>query len=122
MSLRPYSASFDPATGRMSMSYGMGDVVPGTCGPNPCGFLDSIYASDACVNYKCCTDPQGFECQAYTNGLLNAGKQAVAGAAASVIDPSPFFQGITNFTGSWASTLLWVAGIGFGLAWVAKKL
>ena len=124
MNARPYSAQFDPTRGQVRMVYGrgMGDVVPGTCGPNPCGIFDAIYASDACVAYKCCTDPTGFDCQALTGGLLSASKQAIGSAAASAVNPAPLFQGLTNFTGSWGSTLLWIAGLGLGVAWVLKKL
>lgn len=66
---------------------GMGQLAPGpastpSCGPNPCGFLDYIWASDACVAYNCCAAPTSTFCVATSQGALTAAAQAAGGAAA----------------------------------------
>jgi hypothetical protein len=73
----------------MSM-VGMGQLAPGpasspSCGTNPCGFFDYIWASDACVAYNCCAAPSSTFCVATSQGALAAAAQAAGGAATGAV-------------------------------------
>lgn len=62
---------------------GLGDAS--TCGDNPCGFFDYIYASDACLAYQCCVNPSGAQCLTESQGLVAGGSQVVGSATGQAV-------------------------------------
>ena len=95
--------------------YGLGDITQ--CGTNPCGFWDSIYASNACLAYKQCATPNDPATILESQGLI-AGSGTVLGgtagqAASNVIDALISETNIDPITGSITQGVNWtVLGIG----------
>ena len=58
---------------------GLGDTS--ACGNNPCGLWDMVYASDACVAYKLCVNPNDPTAILESQGLI-AGTGTVLGQTA----------------------------------------
>lgn len=93
---------------------GLGDT---SCGIDPCGLWDMVYASDACVNYKLCVNPKDPTAILESQGLI-AGTGTVMGnttaaAASNAIDSLVTETNIDPFTGQITKGLnLTVIGIG----------
>lgn len=73
------------------MQVSLGDIHglgPGpdvaSCGENPCGVLDYVYLSDACMGYLGCAEPTNKLYVGATKGGLYVAGQAVGGAVTEV--------------------------------------
>ncbi len=97
---------------------GLGDTAYDSCGPNPCGFWDYIYASDACLNYKLCAFPNDPTTILESQGLI-AGSGTILGGtvgqAATNLVQSTFTD---PYTGGINVTTLLVA---FGVLYFLVK-
>lgn len=97
------------------LGLGLGDAASAiSCGDNPCGFMDYIYASDACLAYKLCVNPNDTSAILESQGLI-AGSGTILGTTAGQTVSNAISSLITNQDGS---PNLIVLGIGLIVAFV----
>lgn len=98
-----------------------------SCGPNPCGFLDSLLnfgqPSDDCNNYQICADPGSAAAILASQGLL-AGSATVVGEYGNqvVSDFTSSLFGQQNPDGTTTTNWVMVAFAGIGGFLILKML
>jgi hypothetical protein len=95
--------------GRMSLA-GLGAPCAdsGTCGPNPCGWFDNIWISDACRSFCQCSDPTSWGSVGVVQATANEAGSIIGGAVGNAAGAAA--QGVGNQLNSLTGYIM----LGFG--------